>query len=102
MNREILLSQLTALDFMAVDLSLYLNTHPDEKQVIEKYNSIIKEADMLRGQYEKLYGPLCSYRSMALNDKWEWIDDPWPWEYCFNFGIEENENENGNGNGGEC
>lgn len=87
MNREKLLSQLTALDFMAVDLSLYLNTHTEDKQVVEKYNSIIKEANMMRAEYEKNFGPLCSYRSSAPNNKWEWIDNPWPWEYCFNFDI---------------
>lgn len=88
MNREKLLSQLTALDFMAVDLSLYLNTHQNEKQVIDKYNCVIKEASMLREEYERLYGPLCSYRSMAPKDMWTWIDNPWPWEYCFNYNID--------------
>lgn len=87
MNRDVLLSQLAALDFMAVDLSLYLNTHPNNKVIINKYNSVIKEADMLRAEYEKLYGPLCSYRSPSPDNNWAWIDNPWPWDYCHNYSI---------------
>ena len=33
MNRDELLKSLSSLDFMAVDLGLYLNTHPDVAQV---------------------------------------------------------------------
>lgn len=91
MNKDKLLSQLAALDFMAIDLSLYLNTHSDNKAVIDKYNSVIKEADLLRAEYEKNYGPLCSFRSAALNNKWSWIDNPWPWDYCGNYNIVERE-----------
>lgn len=91
MNRDTLLSKLIALDFMAVDLSLYLNNHSNEKKAIEKYNSVIKEADMIRMEYEKNFGPLCSYRSFVPNNKWIWIDNPWPWEYCFNHNIIEKE-----------
>ena len=58
MNREMLLSQLTALDFMAVDLGLYLNTHPEDSAAIAEYNKIIKAADMLRAKYEENFGPL--------------------------------------------
>ena len=35
MDRDMILQSLTALDFMAVDLGLYLNTHPNNKEAIE-------------------------------------------------------------------
>jgi len=87
MDRDKLLSQLTALDFMAVDLALYLNLHPCDTEVIEKYNCVIKEADMIRCEYEKLFGPLCSYRSASPENRWAWIENPWPWECSFNFNM---------------
>ncbi len=34
MNRDDLLRELTALDFVAVDLNLYLNTHPMDCEAI--------------------------------------------------------------------
>lgn len=90
MDRDMLLNRLTALDFMAVDLGLYLNTHPMEKQAIALYNKIIMAADTVRAKYEELYGPLCSFRSLNTSDtQWKWSDNPWPWESNFNFKISE-------------
>lgn len=86
MDRDALLNRLTILDFMAVDLHLYLDTHEDDKEAIEKYNNIVMEADDVRCKYEKMYGPLCSYRSMS-KEPFTWIDDPWPWERKFNYKI---------------
>ena len=84
MNREELLNELMQLDFMAVDIALYLNTHPEDKKSIEEYNKVIKTADIVREKYETVYGPLCSFRSVSGMDKFNWIDDPWPWQRAFN------------------
>ena len=65
MDRENLLKRLTMLDFMAVDMQLFLDTHPDDTNAIAKYNSIIREADNLRAQYEKSVGPLFSFSSYS-------------------------------------
>jgi len=89
-ERDELLNQLTALDFMAVDLHLFLNTHPNNEEVICKYNEIIKLADTVRCKYEKLYGPLCSFRSLSKSD-FTWIDNPWPWQSEFNYSLIEEE-----------
>ena len=84
MDRDELLKCLTAMDFMAVDLALYLNTHPQDEEAVAKYNETITEADKLRQMYETNYGPLCSYRSMSRK-KWTWVNNPWPWSEKFNF-----------------
>lgn len=86
MNRDELLKCLTALDFMAVDLALYLDTHPHDDDAINKYNETVDEADKYRLMYEANYGPLCSYRSASRN-KWSWINNPWPWTEQFNFEL---------------
>lgn len=92
MTEKELLKNLTVLDFMAVDLQLYLDTHPDDCEALEKYNSIITEADMLRSKYEKNYGPLFSFRSYNHGNKFKWIDEPWPWNKDANFNINEGDN----------
>ena len=51
MDKETLLIKLSELDFMAVDLGLYLNTHPNCEEAIEEYNKIIRAADTVRGKY---------------------------------------------------
>lgn len=88
MDRENLLKRLTMLDFMAVDMQLFLDTHPDDTNAIAKYNSIIREADNLRAQYEKSVGSLFSFRSYSPTENFQWIDNPWPWENKFNFSLD--------------
>ena len=86
MDRETLLMKLMELDFMAVDLGLYLDTHPNNAESIAQYNKIVKAADAVRGKYEKVAGPVCSFRSInRCEDRWQWDDDPWPWDREFNF-----------------
>ena len=43
MNQEELLKSLMELDFIAVDLGLFLNTHPDDSDAIAAYNHVITE-----------------------------------------------------------
>lgn len=86
MNRNELLKQLTALDFMAVDLHLYLDTHPCDKAALARYNCVIMQAETLRDAYQSNYGPLYSFRSPS-SYPWQWINNPWPWNFEFNFEL---------------
>lgn len=86
MDRNTLLKKLTTLDFVAVDLALFLDTHPNCTRAIEHYNQVVREADKLREEYQKKYGPLYSYRCES-DDSFTWIEEPWPWEKKFNFSL---------------
>ena len=86
-TRHELLRQLTALDFVLVDLQLYLDTHPADQVALAQFNSTLMQADMLRRSYERMFGPLTSYRSPSIYP-WQWISNPWPWQYDFNFEID--------------
>ena len=78
MNQEELLKSLMELDFIAVDLGLFLNTHPDDSDAIAAYNQVITAADTVRMKYEETFGPLCSFRSYAANTQaWQWMENPW-------------------------
>lgn len=83
--KDSLLEKLTILDFMATDIGLYLNTHPEDEEFIRKYNLVTTEAAKVRAIYEEKYEPLISFRSEAKSGDWNWIDCPWPWESSFNF-----------------
>ncbi len=89
MNRDEMLQRLSALDFYTLDLHLYLNTHPDDKEAIQKYNAVVKEAKTLREQYEQQYGLLSQFSPSRT--PWQWIDDPWPWQKQFNFDLSREE-----------
>lgn len=92
MDRDSILKQLTALDFAAVDLQLYLDTHNDDEKALEQYNNTVMQADALRAEYEEKYGPLFSFRSIG-GKTYRWADDPWPWQNDFNFSMNENKED---------
>lgn len=87
MSKKELLKRLTILDFLSVDLQLYLNINPEDTDAIAKYNSVIKEADAIRAMLEKMDFPIYSFRSYSNDSKFSWVDNPWPWENEFNFDI---------------
>ncbi len=84
MNRDEMLQRLSALDFYIIDLHLYLNTHPADRDAIQKYNTVVREAKGLREQYEQQFGMLSSQFSTS-KVPWQWIEEPWPWQAKFNF-----------------
>lgn len=86
MNRDEMLKKLTALDFYVIDLHLYLNTHPTDRDAILKYNAVVKEANALRQEYQEQFGMLMA-GSTASKCPWQWIEEPWPWQYQFNFDL---------------
>ena len=83
-NRNALLNKLSALDFMLLDLGLYLNTHPDDQKALEIYTTVCKDSDELRQRYESQFGPL-THRGLRNAKSFTWVDEPWPWEADFNF-----------------
>lgn len=88
MDRDAILRDLMALDFMLVDLGLFLDTHPGDADALAEYNGILERADALAGQYQSLCGPLYSFRSMNRGG-WQWYRDPWPWQSGFNIDLPE-------------
>ncbi|MCL2323164.1 MAG: spore coat protein CotJB [Oscillospiraceae bacterium] len=86
MDRDRLLKEFTELAFMAFDLRLFLNTHPNNMEALEKFNETSSAAKIARASFEKKYGPL-SPGSEPMQ-KWNWIDNPWPWENKANFNFD--------------
>ena len=74
------LGELQALEFVLVELALYLDTHRDDAEAFacfQKYVALEKEA---RKNYEAKNGPL--FRNATANcSSFTWLDDPWPWNY---------------------
>ncbi|MBT2214292.1 spore coat protein CotJB [Virgibacillus dakarensis] len=75
-----LLEEIQAVDFVLVELNLYLNTHPDDYDAIEQFNNNVKRSKELKVQYEKKYGPLMGFGRSYGNYPFDWGDTPWPWQ----------------------
>ena len=67
-----------AYSFAINDLNLYLDLHPEEKQVLDLFKKYVNEGKMLCQEYVKKYGPL--EVTDPMGNKFSWIDSPWPWE----------------------
>lgn len=79
-SRRELLKKIQEADFFALDLQLYLNTHPNCTRALNLYAKTVAEAKKMREEYEKKYGPLTAGASSS-SPPWQWIKNPWTWEY---------------------
>lgn len=79
-SMEELLIRIQELEFAAVDLNLFLDNHPANKQALSDYNKFTEQLMGLKKVYEAKYGPLCNYGSAPSQYPWKWVEDPWPWE----------------------
>jgi spore coat protein JB len=76
--QEKMLKELMAMEFMVIDLNLYLNTHPYDGRALMVFISTAQRSRMIRDNYERMYGPITASASNSY--PWPWIDSPWPWE----------------------
>lgn len=75
-----LLRRIQALEFTAIDLNLFLDTHPREQRALEDYNRVARELAAAKREYEETYGPLVNFGHAPSQGGWRWPDEPWPWE----------------------
>lgn len=76
-----LLKMIQQVEFVALELQLYLDTHPDEAVPLQHFNQAAAQLAALKKQYEDRYGPLLSYGfSPETGNTWRWAQTPWPWE----------------------
>lgn len=76
--QENLLTDIAALDFMLIDLSLYLDTHPTDINALNLFNNIQAKTNMEKTNYAANYGPLTL--GSTSNTSWNWLCNPWPWD----------------------
>ena len=80
-ERMNLLKRIQELEFIGVELNLYLDTHPDDIQALQHFNRVTDELEELKKQYEQICGPLLSYGfGKNPGNTWLWAQTPWPWE----------------------
>ena len=67
-----------ALDFMRVELNLYLDTHPDDVNAINLFAQT-KLPKQAKRRYEERFGPLVVFNATSTATPWSWTQG-WPWE----------------------
>lgn len=77
------LRKVQELCFACLELNLYLDSHPCDKNAIEIYNSLGVQFEQAAKAYEKKYGPLMNFGHSSSKCPWQWVEGPWPWEKEF-------------------
>ncbi|GHH98155.1 spore coat protein CotJB [Neobacillus kokaensis] len=75
-----LMEQLQAVDFVLVELTLYLDTHNDDLDAINQFNHYVQERKRIKKQFESQFGPLQQFGNSYSGKPWNWNDSPWPWQ----------------------
>ena len=82
-NKELPASPMTemmAIDFVADELELYLDTHSDDGEAFAMYQTILALQREARERYERMCGPV-TQQDMLGAERYTWLGGPWPWEY---------------------
>jgi spore coat protein JB len=78
MKQKELYEWIMMLGFCALDMTLYLDTHPDDKEALAYYNQCNTLYQNAMETYGQKYGPL----TLSGGDltSWDWNTAPMPWE----------------------
>ena len=75
-----LLTNLDALGFAMIDLNLYLDVFPNDREKINLYNQYRKEKEEILKEYEAKFGPITTNSNSLNSIPWAWNNMPWPWD----------------------
>ena len=76
-NKNEMLRKLSQTQFVLWEIHLYLDTHPWDLQMVEKYNKYMMKYKLMLKEYEEKFSPLTASKAQG----YEWLKGPWPWEF---------------------
>ena len=71
------LAELQALEFVVLELGIYLDTHPEDEEAFQLYRQYVAMERSAKAAYEDANGPLMK-DSTANYESYRWLRDPWP------------------------
>jgi spore coat protein JB len=74
------MNEMMAIDFVADELELYLDTHAEDREAFALYQTILAMQKEARERFARMCGPVCQTDQLGM-DRYAWLDAPWPWEY---------------------
>lgn len=75
-----LLEEIQAADFVLVELTLYLDTHPEDTYALQQFNQFATYSQQLKQVFESKFGALQQYGNSFTDANWSWGKGPWPWQ----------------------
>ncbi|NLM49483.1 MAG: spore coat protein CotJB [Clostridiaceae bacterium] len=78
-NKAELKKALMAAKFAALEMQLYLDTHPYDTKALQMHHEYAKKAAKLMDEYQQKYGPIVAGAS-GTKCPWQWASQTWTWE----------------------
>lgn len=78
-SQEQLMREIQKVGFAVVELNLYLDTHPTDRNAFNLYNQYSQQLKTLKEMYSRQFGPIDGY-APVYQYPYAWITTPWPWE----------------------
>ena len=75
------MTELMAIDFVVDELELYLDTHWEDREAFELYQTMLAMQKEAKERIVRLCGPVCQTDQLGM-DAYRWLNGPWPWELC--------------------
>ena len=72
-------TEMMAIDFVADELELYLDTHAEDREAFALYQTILSLQREDRERYMRLCGPILQSDQLGM-ESYAWLNGPWPWE----------------------
>ncbi len=69
------LAELQALEFVVLELGLYLDTHKDDTEAFSLFKQFAAMEKAAKAAYESKFGPV-SMQAAATGDSYQWLSDP--------------------------
>lgn len=80
-EREQLYRDIGIIDFVVVEMTQYLDTHPSDKEAMEYLSHYVRMKNQAMREYAMKYAPLRISDADSCNmNQWKWAKEPWPWE----------------------
>lgn len=77
MNCNDLMRAIMEADFVATDLKLYLDTHPDDSRAMELYREAVRQYKACKATFEDTFYPL-NATAAGRDGEWDWLDGTFP------------------------
>ncbi|MDD2972047.1 MAG: spore coat protein CotJB [Lachnospiraceae bacterium] len=79
-DQQRLLHEIGMIDFVIVEMTEYLDTHPEDKEAIDYVSYYIRLKNKMMMDYAEKYEPLTVATANATQKTWNWVLQEPPWK----------------------
>lgn len=80
MNVDMMKDEINALDFVQLELLLYLDVHTADEAARAQWSRNAKQLQKLKEQYTAQTGMIWPMQQSQDGGLPAWVEEPWPWE----------------------